>query len=161
MPEADAPSQVNSRANFKTISGFTYPSKPGRREEAGLDDKSVLGGPGWTCLALPSVLRDGLLRRSEAAVLTWADIEFRANGTALITVRRSNTEPEVKAVTLYIGKQAYEAIKSADELLDRKTPDFRPSPRQIGRREQAAAAAAGTGEGFHRPQWPRGWSFQH
>ena len=32
MPEADAPSQVNSRANFKTISGFTYPSKGGLRD---------------------------------------------------------------------------------------------------------------------------------
>ena len=40
-------------------------------------------------LALLSVLRDGLLRRSEAAALTWGDVEIRDNSTALINVRRS------------------------------------------------------------------------
>ena len=51
-------------------------------------------------LALLSVVRDGLLRRSEAAVLTWDDVELRENGTALINFRRSKTDPEAEAVTL-------------------------------------------------------------
>ena len=45
-------------------------------------------------LALLSILRDGLLRRSEAHFLTWADVEFRNNGTALLQLRRSKTDQE-------------------------------------------------------------------
>ena len=100
-------------------------------------------------LALLAVLRDGLLRRSEAAALTWADVELRENGTALITVRRSKTDPEAEGVTLYIGHQAGEAlqaIKPAEELLDRNTQVFGLAPQQIGRR--VTAAAAGLGDGF-------------
>ena len=58
-------------------------------------------------LALLSVLRDGLLRRSEGAALTWGYMELRDNGTALITVRRSKTDPEPEGVTLNSGPQAY------------------------------------------------------
>ena len=35
-----------------------------------------------------------MLRRSEAAALVWGDIEFRADGTARVTVRRSKTDQE-------------------------------------------------------------------
>ncbi len=43
-------------------------------------------------LALLATLRDGLLCRSEAAALTWGDVEFRDNGSALITLRRFKTD---------------------------------------------------------------------
>jgi len=101
--------------------------------------------------ALLSVLRDGLLRRSEAAALTWSDVELRDKGTALINVWRSKTDPEAEGVTLYIGPQAGEAlqaIKPAEELLDRNISVFGLSPRQIGRRVSAAAKAPGLGEGY-------------
>ena len=39
-------------------------------------------------LALLATLRDGLLRRSEAAALTWGDVEFRNDGAALVLQRR-------------------------------------------------------------------------
>ena len=102
-------------------------------------------------VALLSILRDGLMRRSEAETLTWADVELRDNGTALLQVRRSKTEPEGEGVVLYIGKEAGEALRAIrppDELLDLNTPVFGLSSKQIGRRVQAAAKAAGLGEGF-------------
>ena len=102
-------------------------------------------------LAQLSVPRDGLLRRPQAAALTRGDVELRDNGTALINIRRSMTDPDATGVTLYIGLQAGEAlqaIKPAEELLDRNTSVFGPSPRQIGRRVSAAARAVGLGEGF-------------
>ena len=40
------------------------------------------------------------------------------------------------------------AIRPAQQLLDAGKPVFGLSPRQIGRRVQAAARAAGLGEGF-------------
>ena len=48
-----------------------------RRESA---EKASLRGR--VDVALLSILRDGLMRRSEAAALTWADVELRDNGTA-------------------------------------------------------------------------------
>ena len=102
-------------------------------------------------LALLSVLRDGLLRLSETHLLTWTDVEFRNNGTALLQLRRSKTDQEGEGVVVYIGKQAADAINAirpAEELPDPVPPLFGISPRQIGRRVQAAAQAAGLGEGF-------------
>ena len=69
----------------------------------------------------------------------------------MISVRRSKTDQEGEGVTLYIGAQAGEALQAimpAEELLDRNTPVFGLSPRQIGRRVSAAAKAAGLGDGF-------------
>ena len=102
-------------------------------------------------LALLSVLRDGLLRRSEAHLLTWADVEFRNNGTALLQLHRSKTDQEGEGVVLYIGKHAADALKAirpTEEQLDLQAPVFSLSPQQIGRRVNAAAKAAGLGEGF-------------
>ena len=33
------------------------------------------------------------MRRSEAADLTWGDVELRDNGTAFLQLRRSKTDP--------------------------------------------------------------------
>ena len=102
-------------------------------------------------LAFLSVLRDGLLRRSEAHLLTWADVEFPNNGTALLQLLRSKTDQEGEGVVLYIGKQAADALKAirpTQEQLDLQAPVFNLSPQQIGRRVTAAAKAAGLGEGF-------------
>ena len=102
-------------------------------------------------VALLSVLRDGLLRRSEAAALTWADVELRDNGTGLINVRRSKTDPEGEGITLYLGRDAVAALRAiqpAGELVDPKTSVFGLAQQQIGRRVKEAAKAAGLGEGF-------------
>ena len=102
-------------------------------------------------VALLATLRDGLLRRSEAADLTWSDIEFRDNGTALITLRRSKTDQEAEGVVLYVGReaaQALQAIRPAPELLDRNAKIFGMTTRHIGNRVKAAAEAAGLGEGY-------------
>ena len=102
-------------------------------------------------VALLATLRDGLLRRSEAAALTWGDVEFQDNGSALLQLRRSKTDQEAEGVTLYIGteaSQALQAIRPAEELLDPATPVFGLTTRHIGNRVRAAAKAAGLGEGF-------------
>ena len=126
--------------------------------------RRTLGGPGkrqesaeraaWRArvdVALLATLRDGLLRRSEAAALTWSDIEFRDDGAALVTLHRSKTDQEAEGVTLYIGteaSQALQAIRPAPELLDRNAKIFGMTTRHIGNRVRAAAEAAGLGEGF-------------
>ncbi len=96
-------------------------------------------------------MRDGLLRRSEAAALTWGDVEFRDNGSALLQLRRSKTDQEAEGVTLYIGTEASQALQSirpATELLDPGASVFGMTTRHIGNRVRAAAKAAGLGEGY-------------
>jgi len=61
------------------------------------------------------------LRRSEAAALTWGDVEFRDDGAALLHLRRSKTDQEAKGVVLYVGREAAQALlasRPAPELLD-------------------------------------------
>ena len=125
-----------------------------------------LGGPGnrqesaeraaWRArvdVALLATLRDGLLRRSEAAALTWGDVEFRDNGSALLQLRRSKTDQEAKGVVLYIGTEASQALQSirpTEVLLDQGASVFGMTTRHIGNRVRAAAKAAGLGEGYTR-----------
>ena len=102
-------------------------------------------------VALLATLRDGLLRRSEAAALTWGDVEFRDNGSALLQLRRSKTDQEAEGVVIYVGREAAQAllaIRPAQELLDPGTSVFGMTTRHIGNRVKAAAEAAGLGEGF-------------
>ena len=51
---------------------------------------------------------------------------------------------------MYIGRaaQTLQAIRRCGQLYDANLPVFGPSARQIGRRVDAAAKAAGLGEGF-------------
>ena len=44
----------------------------------------------WAAFA--SVMRDAMLRRSEAAALEWADVELRPDGSGRLTIRRSKTD---------------------------------------------------------------------
>ena len=102
-------------------------------------------------MALLATLRDGLLRRSEAEALTWGDVEFRDDGAALVTLRRSKTDQEAEGTVLYVGREAAQAllaIRPAPELLDPGASIFGMTARHIGNRVRAAAKAAGLGEGY-------------
>ena len=106
---------------------------------------------GHVDLALLSLLRDGLLRRSEAAELRWGDVEFQEDGAALLHIPRSKTDQEADGAVLYIGRAAAAALHAIipeEAVLDPRTPVFGLSPKQIGRRVDAAAKAEGLGEGF-------------
>ncbi len=63
-------------------------------------------------IALVSVMRDAMLRRSEAAALTWADVEFRSDGSARVTVRRSKSDQDGNGSTLYVGRSAAAALRA-------------------------------------------------
>ena len=51
-------------------------------------------------LAIIGVLADGGLRRSEAAVLTWSDVEFWLDGTGRITIRKGKNQPDPQTVAV-------------------------------------------------------------
>ena len=72
-------------------------------------------------VALLSVLRDGLLRRSEAAELRWSEVEFREDGAALLRIPQSKTDQEAEGTVLYIGHAAAEALHAI--ISEGETPD--------------------------------------
>ena len=98
-------------------------------------------------VALLSTMRDGLLRRSEAAAVTWADVDAWADGSGRLTIRRSKTDADGKGAVVFLGRptmKALEAIRDADA----SAPVFGLSESQVNRRIKAAAAAAGLGPDF-------------
>ena len=121
----------------------------GRKESA-----NVARHRGAVDIALASVMRDGLLRRGEAAELRWKDVELRRDGTGRIIVRHSKTSSA--SAILFIGEEA------ADALRKLRRPDTSPDARVFGlrcgrsisNRIAAMARAAGLGEGFtgHSPR---------
>ena len=95
-------------------------------------------------LALVAVLSDGGLRRSEAAALTWGDVQRWDDGSGRITVIRSKTDVEAQGAVVAItpaAMKALDAIRPAGVASDEKV--FGLSESQIARRVKAIARAAG------------------
>ena len=110
---------------------------------------------GLVDIALCSVMRDALLRRQEAAALTWADVTRQEDGSGRLAVRRSKTDQEATGALLHLGPRAMRdltAIKPPISTSGARV--FALSAGQISRRIVAAARAAGLGEGFsgHSPR---------
>ena len=99
---------------------------------------------GTVDVAIAAVMRDGLLRRSEAAAITWADIEQAGDGSGRLTVNRSKTDQTAEGFVLYLGPVAMKALGVIRPAhLNPASPVFGLSPKQISRRIKAAAEAAG------------------
>ncbi len=104
---------------------------------------------GHVDVALVRTLWDALLRRSEAAVLTWGDIEREEDGSGRLTVRRAKTDQEGAGAVLYLSAatmEALDAIRPGDAAPE--TPVFGLAPDTIGRRVKAACQAAGLPDGY-------------
>ena len=95
-------------------------------------------------VALALTLRDGGLRVSEAAALTWRDVDRWDDGSGRLTIRQLKTnrtgEPETVAITPACLK-ALEAIRM--ERAEDRDRVFRLTPRQMTNRIKAACRAAG------------------
>ena len=98
-------------------------------------------------LAILGVLADGGLRRSEAAALTWGDVEFWDDGTGRITIQKgkNQVEPATVAVTVATARALGEI--RPDEP-DSAAPVFGLTGEALANRVRAAARAAGLGDGF-------------
>ena len=98
-------------------------------------------------LAIIGVLADGGLRRSEAAALTWGDVELWDDGTDRITIQKgkNQVEPATVAVTATTARALGE-IRPTEA--DSGTPVFGLTGEALANRMRAAARAAGLGDGF-------------
>ena len=95
-------------------------------------------------MALVAVLSDAGLRRSEAAALTWGDVQRWEDGSGRITVIRSKTDAEAQGAVVAVtpaAMQALFAIRPARAGGEVRV--FGLSESQIARRVKAIAQAAG------------------
>ena len=119
--------------------------RPGRESESRAERRALVD------LALIQVMRDGLLRRSEAAALRWGNLEFRADGSGRLHMARSKTDQATAGTVLFLGPAAVEAllsIRPEELVIDSTRSVFGLSASQIYRRIKAATQAASLGPGF-------------
>ena len=119
--------------------------RPRRLPSGRMESESTAERRGMVDIALVSVMRDGLLRRSEASDLVWSDIERMADGTGRLTVRRSKTDQVSEGKVLYLSAASMagmDAIRPA-EPSHRHMSVFALSGSQIGRRIARSCEVAG------------------
>ena len=95
-------------------------------------------------LALVAALSDAGLRRSEAAALTWGDVQRWDDGSGRITVIRSKTDAEAQGAVVAITPAAMNALSDIRPVgAGGEVKVFGLSESQIARRVKAVARAAG------------------
>ena len=95
-------------------------------------------------VALVAALSDAGLRRSEAAALTWGDVQRWDDGSGRITVVRSKTDAEAAGAVVAITPAAMEALSAIRPAgIGGGEKVFGLSESQIARRVKAIAKAAG------------------
>ena len=110
-----------------------------------METESTAERRGLVDIALISVMRDALLRRSEASALVWDDIERVSDGTGRLTVRRSKTDQASEGKVLYLSGTTMSDLDAVrpDEPAPGHRSVFGLSSSQIGRRISLSCAAAG------------------
>ena len=105
-------------------------------------------------IALISLMRDAMLRVSEAAVLTWGDIVTEADGTGRLLIRRSKTDAEGEGAVAFLSAPTMVALRLICSARVTTDSVFGLRPNQISRRIKQAAQMAGLGDGFsgHSPR---------
>ena len=103
---------------------------------------------GLAAIATVSLMRDGLLRRSEAVRITWADLKADGGGAGILTIRRSKTSVLSRQVPLRpVTMRDLKAIRPKQPDPTDRVLGVR-SCRAINNRIKSAARYAGLGDGF-------------
>ena len=115
-----------------------------RRRGRGLETPEQAAERGKLDLALVAVLSDAGLRRSEAASLTWGDVQRWNDGSGRITIIRSKTDAEAQGAVVAITPPAMDALSAIRPAgVAGEARVFGRSESQIARRVKAIARAAG------------------
>ena len=72
---------------------------------------------GTTDLAMIGIMRDGMLRVSEAAALTWDDLTEEVDGSGRLCIRRSKTDQTGKGAVVFISRQTMGWLKEMREMV--------------------------------------------
>ena len=99
-------------------------------------------------IAMIGMMRDGLLRVSEAAAVVWSDIEGRPDGSGRLTIRRSKTDREGKGFVAYLSERTMSDLEKIRNGATGSARVIGLRPNQIARRIKRAAQQAGAGDKF-------------
>ena len=134
------------------IQATAYQPRPGRGGWP--ESLATAWHRGRVDVALISLMRDAMLRVSEAAALTWADIVAEPDGTGRLLIRRSKTDPEGEGAVAFLSTQTMALLAALRAGAEAGASVFGLSPNQMAKRIKQAAQAAGLGEGFsgHSPR---------
>ena len=114
-----------------------------RRGRGGMESADQARRRGLVDIALIGLMRDCLLRRSEAAAVVWRDISREPDGSGRLFVGVSKTDQEGDGVLLFISRQTMRDLENIREGVGPDHPVFGLHPKSIGVRIAAAAEAAG------------------
>ena len=114
-----------------------------RRGRGGMETGEQARRRGLVDIALVGLMRDCMLRRSEAADVRWNHITSYVDGTGRLLVRVSKTDQEGEGALLFVSRQTMRDLAALRPDGAGDQPVFRLHPRSIGRRIAAAARAAG------------------
>ena len=115
-----------------------------RRRGRGFETPEQAAERGKFDVALATVLSDAGLRRSEAAALTWGDVQRWDDGSGRITVIRSKTDAEAQGAVVAVTPAAMDALAAIRPAgVAGAVRVFGLSESQIARRVKAIAKAAG------------------
>ena len=105
-------------------------------------------------IALVRMMRDGLLRISEAAAARWDDVVFDSDGSATLRIRRSKSDQEGEGAEVWLSPATAAALKQLRDVQGSAAEEEGArivgtvSARTVARRLAAAYAAAGLGSGY-------------
>ena len=114
-----------------------------RRGRGGMETEGQARRRGLVDIALVGLMRDCMLRRSEAADVRWSHITSQADGTGRLLVGVSKTDQEGEGAVLFVSSQTMRDLAALRPDGAEEQPVFGLHPRSIGRRIAAAARAAG------------------
>ena len=145
-PEAAQVDALTALARIRETARLPRRGRGGHMESA-----AMAQARGAVDLAIIGAMADGGLRREEAAALTWGDIEWWADGTARITIRRGKNQPEpaTVAVTETTTRALREIQPDGAEHPVSEGRVFGLTGESLANRIRAAAKAAGLGDGYN------------
>ena len=144
--QAQAQAPALDAAALDAIRATAMLPRTGRRGVPEAPDYAIARGQ--VDIALCSVLSDGGLRRSEAAALTWGDVEIAADGSGRVRLARSKTDQEGEGEVVAITASTVQALDAIRNGAGAEDSVFGMSESTIARRVRSAAAAAGLGDQF-------------
>ena len=144
--EREAPPQRQAAAMMPgVISAIRATARTPRRGRGGrMETPEMAESRARLDIALALTLRDGGLRVSEAAALTWRDVARWDDGSGRLTILQSKTDQEGKGAVVAITPACLKALEAIRmERAEDRDRVFRLTPRQMTNRIKAACRAAG------------------
>ena len=127
---------------------------PRRSRGGNLESKATARARGAMDIAIIGLMRDSLLRVSEAAALMWSDVRQVRDGTGRLLIRHSKTDQEGIGAVGFISAQTMESLERIRGNTSKADSVFGLASNQLSQRIKRVALEAGLGEGFsgHSPR---------